>query len=185
MHYGNLVIVPKNSDKPLDEKVEDVMASGFEDWWDWYQIGGRWTGALNPDYKPEEDPVNVETCDLCKGTGTRTEPVPGDPNWKPVQGQCNGCDGKGQRAKWPIYWARYAGDVVPIETVTDEQLKKFYRVIGPRPHQHWSAEYEPCNPPDVFDKINAKEHAATWRPKAADLHREFKDHLAVVVECHN
>ena len=40
--------------------------------WDWYSIGGRWTGLFDPKYKPEEDPQNMEVCDLCKGTGDRS-----------------------------------------------------------------------------------------------------------------
>lgn len=47
---------------------------------DWFVIGGRWAGALNPDYDASKDPRNFEpctcanppdpTCYKCKGTGT-------------------------------------------------------------------------------------------------------------------
>lgn len=42
--------------------------------WDWHVIGGRWTGRLT-DYKPHEDPINQEKCDLCDGTGQRKDSV--------------------------------------------------------------------------------------------------------------
>jgi hypothetical protein len=40
--------------------------------WDWYQIGGRWTGVLD-NYNPEKDPKNQEPCPYCKTTGIRTD----------------------------------------------------------------------------------------------------------------
>ena len=73
--------------------------------WDWWQIGGRWSGHFEPDYKPGEDPRNQEACDLCDGTGTRNKPIPHIKDWKPVEGQCNGCNGEGTRTKWPTSWA--------------------------------------------------------------------------------
>lgn len=37
--------------------------------WDWWQVGGRWTGMMDPEYDPQTDPNNIEKCDLCGGTG--------------------------------------------------------------------------------------------------------------------
>lgn len=34
--------------------------------WDWYQVGGRWTGFLS-DYNPLDDPNNVKECFHCQG----------------------------------------------------------------------------------------------------------------------
>lgn len=65
--------------------------------WDWYSIGGRYSGKFELGYDPEKDPANIETCDLCGGTGIRNDSV--------VQNkECNGCHGKGRRAKWPTQW---------------------------------------------------------------------------------
>lgn len=41
--------------------------------WDWWQIGGRWTGALDGDYDPCQDIENQEWCKVCDGTGNRTD----------------------------------------------------------------------------------------------------------------
>jgi hypothetical protein len=79
-------------------------------YWDWYQIGGRWTGYLSPYlkdgdgvYNPEEDPVNRVLCDFCDATGTRTD-LEGGPR------ECNACSGTGERALWPTQWKRVEVD---------------------------------------------------------------------------
>jgi len=64
--------------------------------WDWWQIGGRYTGKFQPDYNPETDPANIETCHVCGGTGRRADMV--------VPSGCNGCHGNGKRVKWPSDW---------------------------------------------------------------------------------
>lgn len=56
MHYGVLVVT---NSFPTDELVAEVLApysDGKE--WDWYQIGGRWTGTLDG-YDPETDPTGT------------------------------------------------------------------------------------------------------------------------------
>ncbi len=74
-----------------------------EGYWDWYQIGGRWTGALNPEYKPEKDPANKEL----------------------------GPDGK-LTTKWPTSWAKYDGDVQRVGIASADTLSKaFFAVVTP------------------------------------------------------
>jgi len=42
--------------------------------WDWWAIGGRWTGAFHKeDYDPRTDERNIEVCRLCSGSGARTD----------------------------------------------------------------------------------------------------------------
>ena len=72
---------------PFDENGE-CFADGSR--WDWYQIGGRWTGKLDG-YKPSEDPKNWEHCDICNGTGTRHDEIARKQGFK--LGECNGCGG--------------------------------------------------------------------------------------------
>jgi hypothetical protein len=71
-------------------------------WWDWWQIGGRYTGRLSG-YNPRLNPDNIETCDLCNGTGTRPDMT--------VANGCNKCDGKGAALKWPTQWGLHSGDI--------------------------------------------------------------------------
>jgi len=108
--------------------------------WDWWQVGGRWTGMLVPDYDPNKDPDNIQTCELCGGRGLRYELVKlkneeakfealknelitlqkendsTNPRYLEVVREmrdilkCNGCDGKGKRVKWPTGWKPIPGD---------------------------------------------------------------------------
>lgn len=43
MHMRVEIVMPRTED--IEGAVELAMAPGFEDWWDWYEIGGRWSGA--------------------------------------------------------------------------------------------------------------------------------------------
>src|SRR5260221_1879965 len=129
MHYLTYGLIPAAGDaKAIVEQTlapfsEEESRAGF---WDWYQIGGRWTGHLTG-YDPEKDPANVEKCNLCDGTGIRTDDI-GVEMGQPTQqipnavvarevgrthGWCNGCDGRGKHATWPTNWRKHDGDVQP------------------------------------------------------------------------
>jgi hypothetical protein len=88
---------------PYDENNSSNEKRGR---WDWYQIGGRWTGAFDG-YVPESDPKNSETCWICGGTGRRLPPPAAGPGDVP----CNGCGSTGTAKKWPTAWKRHPGDV--------------------------------------------------------------------------
>lgn len=83
--------------EPFDENGE-----WFKDGsrWDWYTVGGRYTGRLSG-YDPESDPRNYATCWLCHGTGTR-------PDMKVSHG-CNGCRGTGTARNF--HNADHGGDI--------------------------------------------------------------------------
>jgi len=135
MHYSNLVIVKrKGEDVPepfdLERAVEEAMgphedSGGF---WDWYQIGGRWTGTFDG-YEPDKDPANQKPCEWCNATGHRTDSV-GMANPE-LQAKCNGCNGTGIKTEWPTQWAKHPGDVIPVDQLTEDHLKKFYRIVLP------------------------------------------------------
>jgi hypothetical protein len=63
----------------FDPECEDCGGCGIrqttsneEAKWDWYTVGGRWTGFLATNgYDPSKDENNIEDCDLCQGTGDR------------------------------------------------------------------------------------------------------------------
>lgn len=69
MHYCVFVLLPKDADlDDLDSAVHDQLApfdendpdnNGVPRHWDWYQIGGRWTGYLDENYDPRKDPANL------------------------------------------------------------------------------------------------------------------------------
>lgn len=109
--------------------------------WDWWQIGGRWSGMLEVGYDPKTDPANMENCFLCGGTGQRDDDIGKaqraiDPNY-----MCNGCDGKGVRSKWPTGWVNRGNQIqvgkLDLSSIRDSKAieagndyDRFYSLIG-------------------------------------------------------
>lgn len=171
MHYGILVIVNPMDD--IDAAVADAMepyGDGKE--WDWFQIGGRWTGHFDG-YDPERDPANIQTCDLCGGTGDRADLTP--PEWKAKCGGCNGCHGKGQKSKWPTQWKRHSGDVKPVEALTAKDVDLYAICVE---GYGWQAK-------EVYRPFSAEPFVPLPMPSVEEIKAKFPHHLAVVVDCHN
>lgn len=120
MHYHCEVVIPAEGD--VEQAVTGALAPHRENdectngFWDWWQIGGRWSGAKDG-YEADKDPANIEVCSYCRGYGKR-----GD---KP----CNGCSGEGKRAKWPTEWKRHAGDIVSVSAIPPDF--KCYTLVLP------------------------------------------------------
>lgn len=110
--------------------------------WDWWSIGGRWTGKLTG-YDPAKDMANYKACWICKSTGTRADTTYGeDQKWArqptaaghPVIGRgCNACFGTGWEMKFPTD-LQCVGNIIRIaqidfnrvEEATDAKLKAFW-----------------------------------------------------------
>jgi hypothetical protein len=58
--------------KPFDENGE-WFARGSR--WDWWVVGGRFTGILDPSYDPDKDERNYSPCEYCEATGVTTQAV--------------------------------------------------------------------------------------------------------------
>lgn len=144
--------------------------------WDWWVIGGRWTGWFKPEYDATKDERNIKVCDLCHGTGTRTKPVPLDPNWKPTPGECNGCNGKGKMVAWSL--ADFDGDIEVLKNIPTERLTGSGVYVTPDGEWHesgrvgWFATSYDEKIPEVWERIRDQIIAG------------YPDHLAVVVDCH-
>ena len=175
MHYSNLVVIEKTDD--IETAIKEAMgahedAGGF---WDWYQIGGRWTGALDG-YDPETDQANIETCNLCHGTGIRTDAV-GVANGMVTNKTCNGCDGKGKRVVWPTNFKKHSGDIAPIESLTDKIYAKFFRVVISG-RTFGGEEYLPW-------KLHGEMFPKKEMPPLDWLKKEYEGYLIVVVDNHS
>lgn len=145
MHYHAEVWIPEMADAekliaeamaPYKEECSGEEVRGF---WDWYQIGGRWTGE-KAGYEPEKDPKNVERCYLCEGTGFRRDSVGNEARLSTPSYTCNGCGeykdgtwthgphGPGRRVKWPTNWGVHLGDIAPVSAIKDT-LKCYTLVV--------------------------------------------------------
>lgn len=193
MHYSNLVIIKKFDELSgnLENEVEKAMGPNEENggFWDWYQIGGRWSGTLDG-FDPATDPANVESCTVCGGTGFRNDAMGVSARAEAPTYTCNGCgtydsetmtwghkkEGPGKRVKWPTSWAQRKGDIIPIENLTQEMLDNFYRIVE-RGQEFGGKEYLPWR--DVGSMFQSRE-----RPPLEWLQKQYADHLCVVVDNH-
>ena len=92
--------------------------------WDWWTVGGRWTGVLSDGaYKPEDDPDNIEVCRACFGARTRQD-----------GGECGQCKGTGKDVKWPTQWKRFLGDVRPVSGLADNLVP--FAIVTPDGEWH-------------------------------------------------
>jgi len=118
----HLVVEHKTYGEPEPDGTYDTYGWNPRGVWDWFTVGGRWTGRLarlvtGQPYDPSTDPANIEPCDYCDGTGVRRDGI--------TPGTCNACidpsdptawdkPGRGYCTKWPTQWApRPDLDVVP------------------------------------------------------------------------
>ncbi len=129
MHFYALAVIPGDGDvdrlvaealAPYDVRREVELLAGPDGeahWhnpdglWDWFQIGGRWTGVLSG-YRPADDPELMRTCRWCAGTGRRDDEVGRERRAADPAFTCNGCDGRGEMPAWPTEWPRHHGDVL-------------------------------------------------------------------------
>ena len=106
MHYHAEVWIKDTEN--LENKLSDILAPYCKEingeynqdgFWDWYQIGGRWTG-IHDDYDPANDPANIETCAICNGTGFRMDGIARATREKEPSYTCNGCGTRDKNNKW-------------------------------------------------------------------------------------
>lgn len=198
MHFLTYVLVP-GSTKNVEKAVAKALAPFQEGeldsrgWWDWYQIGGRWSGCLS-EYDPEKDPKNIEKCDLCEGTGVRDDRV-GVANGFPTMtlkpevaksvgrtvGYCNGCGGLGKRTKWPTQWDTHRGDIqCPSVALTKDMP---YRVVLASGEVLHSENFVPSRKVGGGKFVKTKDYNKIVK---AELKKAAAaGQLVVVVDCHN
>lgn len=167
--------------------------------WDWYSIGGRWTGFLAPEYKPDQDPDNIEVCTLCKGSGTRPDMPIFAEGAHPLKdapirheaAKCNGCDGKGKRVKWPTSWRKFEGDIQPasrwLELLNNAKTKdeaeegSFVPYAVLTPEGEWFQRGEM----GWFGMSSDEKDRDSWGDQVKSIAEKYAATcFAVVVDCH-
>lgn len=168
MHYHCEVWLPELPEgKTIEELISAEMGpfqeqfcdnqncagdcNGCKGWWDWWVVGGRWTGS-HDGYEPHKDPANYSPCRYCAGTGHR----PGSP-FLAVDGTlgCNVCNNEysheypGQEYNFTLQ--PHAGDIISINQLPDGFT--CYRLVAGE--RQWVTEqYNPDAPPgEAFETI--------------------------------
>jgi hypothetical protein len=113
MHY-HCEIWTRKQPEDVNDLVDRVMSQN-KSLWDWYQVGGRWTGAHDK-YQSYYDPLNQGICDQCKGTGTRKD-MKLD-SWKKQCRGCNSCEGTGITVNYRT--VPHDADCLEVSKVVDD-----------------------------------------------------------------
>lgn len=121
-HYLCGVVVPVGTTREAAPAVVTPLMSPFSEedgdneagWWDFWLVGGRWTGVWSSRYKPSKDWRNYgKPCYICGGTGQR-EDIPGTrEEYIAWVGGCNACYGTGSAMNWTL--APFPGDVISVD----------------------------------------------------------------------
>lgn len=149
--------------------------------WDWYQIGGRWSGMLDS-YDPATDPNNIEMCWICQGTGMRNDQLGLDARAKDPNYTCNGCNGEGKSVKWPTQFSHHKGDIQPVETVLQLIEKSTdncpFALITPDGEWHERGEM------GWWATVSDEKDEDVWTKTVIELLKANRNMSVVVVDCH-
>ena len=135
MHYHAEVLIRRPDN--IEEQVSHIMTPYQEDhdedegsvagFWDWWQIGGRYTGEHDPDYDATIDPSHIKVCSICGGTGDRPDWVYYEDgvrkfkdSWAETCNGCNSCQGTGKTTTWPTEWKPHEKDILSVSKIPEE-----------------------------------------------------------------
>lgn len=90
MHKGVILLVKADDKGSAIEGVNHFMEQYEGRVWDWFVIGGRWTGQLDG-YEVENDERNYKSCWLCNGTGFRSDLLGQNIRLETPSYTCNSC----------------------------------------------------------------------------------------------
>lgn len=211
-HYDTIVLIPKETED-VDGKVEELLepydcalapcecpdccegeepppADLIEPKWDWWVVGGRWSGFLRLGYDPARDPANLATCRRCHGCGwddgdaerSGKEGLQGDAVSGRPRTACLNCEGTGRSLTFPYMW-RCEDDVVPaarlLSLLERDLIRGFpFAVVTPdgKWHEHGRMPFYTA----ACDRMVEDE----WREQVMEIVGEHLDCLAVVCDMH-
>lgn len=136
-HFAGIVLAASVDHLPdLLERYDENNGGGG---YDWYVIGGRFTGLLDG-YDPASDPKNWEPCKWCEATGTTTQAIADEyPGYLSNVGkECIQCKGTASVRKF-FNEPRPEGDVLPAEDVDLSTLRYIPSVLV-TPDGEWHEE---------------------------------------------
>ena len=141
--------------------------------WDWYQIGGRWSGYW-ADYDPSGDPKNSIPCYRCKGTAKESNGTD----------KCRMCQGTGKTVSWPTSWSPIEEDMLEVPELIkrikeNENITSSYCIITPQ--GEWLEREEREGPP--FYEVNQKS-TEEWDRIYMETLEKNQNCYAVIVDFH-
>lgn len=188
-HFPVLVLIDEQVEREGAEKAVTPLLAPYDEngeWfaegsrWDWWVVGGRWTGALDG-YQPHEDIRNYEVCNLCEGTGVR----PGGLeefgiDWFEGCNGCNGCSGNGIRYNG-FGLDPHPGDVRPVA-----QLNGFIPTALITPDGRWHEEGRPgwWGATIEDEEGHGAKGEQVWEAAVKALYEQHPEATAVLVDCH-
>lgn len=191
-HFSVLVITDPRDD--VEETVTRLLAPYDEqgEWfreeshWDWWVIGGRWTGYLDPAYDPYTDPANYVHCKWCQGTGVTPQAVADEyPAYQHNVGKpCIQCattsDGEpkpfpGKMLRWDL--VPHPGDRgLPVKEVIERGVKPTFALVTPDGAWHQSG--------DMGWWGMVSNENTEWDDEWQTLVKANEANVATIVDCH-
>ena len=173
------------SEKP-DPSCEECSGTGTrtscynpQSKWDWWCIGGRWTGHL-AGYDPADDPANYETCWLCQGTGKRNDALGQAERERDPSYGCNGCNGEGKKLKFPTQLKNEGNVTTAGQLLSEWTIEKTpFAVLTSDGEWHERGEM------GWFATVSGEKKRGAWEAEVKGLlEAQPKDYMVVVVDCH-
>lgn len=208
-HFSAVVLVAQDhldraihgSEGKAFSAVADLVSQYCEDdeWgaegtrYDWFQVGGRFTGLFDG-YKPWEDEANFDRCQYCEGTGTTTQAVANQyPAYQGNVGkpciQCNNADADGG-ARFPGKMLRFgfmphAADVLPARNIDIERLRHIPSVIvTPDGEWHERTRWGMFGAQLPNEEGEVPKEKDAWTPEFCRILDANRDAVAVLVDFH-
>lgn len=175
------VVVLSNDGQSVDDLLAPYDENGT--WfaegsrWDWWVVGGRFTGALT-NYDPTTDPANWELCGYCDDGITTRRIADMYPAYEQYIGQtCIQCKGTSKVLSFQL--AEYEGDVVPVRDLDIDAMRWIPTAVV-TPDGAWHEQGRP----GWFGYVDSPKADEDWAAEVAALFAAHPDATATLVDCH-
>ena len=161
--------------------------------WDWWVVGGRWTGRWKEGFNPDLDPNNYESCMYCSCTGSRKgsegllltdEKYVRNTPYKVKEGAtgCNVCLGTGYARKFSAHHEAVSEDTLPCPMVPRD--KGTFAILTPDGEWHARGEMGWWGVVFPNEGETAEVTQEKWDAYFAAILDKHTECFATIVDCH-